>query len=349
MTSRMRDDGATTGPEPRSLRLRRSFGWSALLFAAVGVLAGCGEEESTPTGSGRTYYFVTHAVPDNPFWGPVRRGMSDAAKRYGVKAVFTGPTDVQDASRIPPLMDEAIAAKADGIAVTITDVDVVRDSVNKAAKAGIPVIAINLEENVEDGEPRTIDYGHYVGQLEIEAGFASAQRAMQIAAQSGKKLHRAVCLKADPALWADQRCDGVKAALPNDIVYTELQFELFSHPEKDADGPYKDFLAEATNGDLDFVMSTATPTLSLALRHPKEGAIIGSFDMDAETLDAVQSGTAHFTVDQQPYLQGYLPIVHFELFHDYLLAPYGSVATGPFLVDKSNVARIKSLVAEGIR
>ena len=66
-------------------------------------------------------------------------------------------------------------------------------------------------------------------------------------------------------------------------------------------------------------------------------------------LDAIDGGDCLFAVDQQPYLQGYLPIVHFELFFDFALVPGNDVETGPFLVEASNVTRIRELVAQGIR
>jgi simple sugar transport system substrate-binding protein len=75
---------------------------------------------------------------------------------------------------------------------------------------------------------------------------------------------------------------------------------------------------------------------------------VGSVDLSESTTAAIHAGTCDFTIDQQQYLQGYLPIVLFELEREFLLAPTSS-QTGPFFVDSSNVDAIERLVNEGYR
>ena len=68
-------------------------------------------------------------------------------------------------------------------------------------------------------------------------------------------------------------------------------------------------------------------------------------------LGAVKDGSILFTVDQQQYLQGYLPIAMLVLYHDNLNTVGGGlpVLTGPAFITKDNVGPIADLVAKGIR
>ena len=94
-----------------------------------------------------------------------------------------------------------------------------------------------------------------------------------------------------------------------------------------------------------------TPTLGpytrAAAKQP--GALCGAgFDLSAATAQASQDGSVSVVLDQQPFLQGYLPIVQL-----YMSANFGfagmNVDTGAALITADNIAQVAPLAAEAIR
>jgi simple sugar transport system substrate-binding protein len=328
-------------------------------LALGGVLAGavavivlsCGNNAPKPTQTTPpTYYFVTHGDPTNPFWATVRKGMSDAATKYGVKTVFTGSPSGETAAYEASLVAQAIDAGANGIAVTIADVDAERDAINQAVSDGIPVIAINIPEIPPDGGARTINYNFYIGQNDLVAGVGAAKHAMQLLSAQGKTITRALCIEADPAAWATFRCEGAHQGLPANVAYDEVtlsQYATGADPTPVLDAYFND----PTHADVGYVQMTAPPTVPYIVGKynlNSNHALLSSFDLDATTMADINDGTLQFTVDQQPYLQGYLPVMSFVLQSSLLLAP-NDILTGPFFVDSSNIQRIQTLVTEGYR
>jgi len=232
--------------------------------------------------------------------------------------------------------------------------------------AGIPVVAINVGY-ADDQQAADYPTGimGYVGQVETVTGAVAVKHAADLL---GDKLDKAMCVKGSiDQGWAVQRCQGFATQLeslgfvnadvaePGDKTYTILQGEFFADPPRlpgsgdDAGSVTIDDWLSA-NQDVDFVFSTTVPPLEtvLASGHRPSGAIIGSVDLSASTIAAIHGGTCDFTLDQQQYLQGYLPIVMFELQRQFLLVPH-STETGPFIVDAANVDAIDQLVGEGVR
>jgi len=75
--------------------------------------------------------------------------------------------------------------------------------------------------------------------------------------------------------------------------------------------------------------------------------MLGCFDLDEVTLAAIKDGIALFTVTQQQYLQGYLPIVWLYLYNRYGFLPANDILTGPGFVDSSNIEKVEQLVKQG--
>lgn len=92
-----------------------------------------------------TFYVVSHGGPATPFWEMVIRGMNDAAKHMGVKAVYLGPEKFS-IKEVVDMLEGAIARKPNGIAITITAVEPLDKPVRRAIDQGIPVIAMNVKE-----------------------------------------------------------------------------------------------------------------------------------------------------------------------------------------------------------
>ena len=71
------------------------------------------------------------------------------------------------------------------------------------------------------------------------------------------------------------------------------------------------------------------------------GTKIGTFDLNGDVITNLESGKMLFAIDQQQYLQGYLPVVFSVLFVTNLNTVGGGkpVLTGPGIVNKANAAQ----------
>jgi simple sugar transport system substrate-binding protein len=327
-----------------------AFGKLAMVALA---LVGCGGGGTTPTGSGRTYHYISHADPENPFWNTIRRGMEDAAAEYGAQGVFYGATEtgVAPAQQQVKRINEAVAAGVDGIAVTISDALALKDSLAAARAAKIPVIAFNVGFTPMQAAQVGFDV-IYVGQDELFAAGKAALYARDLIGATVMK--KALCIKGmNEGAWAIQRCEGMTNALmPEGVAVTTLGGNFYAQPPMIPEAEIRAWFT--ANKDVNYVFSTAPAVLTLLLSLQAEGVIgadtmLASVDLNEETQDAIRAGKCKFAVDQQPYMQGYMPIVMFELDQEYLLQLGDDVATGPFFVDSSNVDKISMLVKQGAR
>jgi simple sugar transport system substrate-binding protein len=77
---------------------------------------------------------------------------------------------------------------------------------------------------------------------------------------------------------------------------------------------------------------------------------LGFFDLSPTILETIAAGDAAFAIDQQQYLQGYLPVTFLTLYAQYGLLPGDRIVrTGPGFVTPDNAAQVVSLSTQGIR
>jgi simple sugar transport system substrate-binding protein len=77
--------------------------------------------------------------------------------------------------------------------------------------------------------------------------------------------------------------------------------------------------------------------------------MVASFDLSANFLQMIVDGKAAFAIDQQQFLQGYLPVAFLAMNADYGLMPGGNVPSGPNLVTADKAGQVIDLSAKGIR
>jgi simple sugar transport system substrate-binding protein len=80
----------------------------------------------------------------------------------------------------------------------------------------------------------------------------------------------------------------------------------------------------------------------------KQGYWSAGFDLSPKTLELIQNGHIRFTIDQQPYVQGFYPVVALTLNLRYGIAP-SDVDAGAGIVDRRNVKQVMHLTADGYR
>ena len=285
--------------------------------------------------------YITHEEPGNPFFVPVENGIKAAAADLGVTVEYHA-TEFS-AGTMAMLIDEAVATEADGIVVSIFDVDRLGPRIIAAVDAGIPVIAVN------QGFDTALELGAlaYVGEDSYAVGFSGGERMAAAGAS------HALCLNPAPGISVlELRCEGFSDALAEAGATVEvLAINLTSAAAA------VDRISEAlsANPDVDAILSQGANPTSVALQALDESGLMGevllaTFDLSTEILEAIRDGDMLFAIDQQPYLQGYLPIMYLTLYIENLNTPGNPIIqTSPGFITAENVDEVMALVAAGTR
>jgi simple sugar transport system substrate-binding protein len=314
----------------------------ALVLTACGT-GGKAPEEAAGDGDAAggasrdlNYAVIIHGVPDGSFWNVVKKGAEDGGVQYGVNVEVTGDPE---GSRQAQLIDSAVANDPDGIVVSMANPDALQGSIEAAREAGIPVITIN------SGEDRSAEFGAlaHFGQSEGVAGEGVGERLKE---EGAKKV---VCLIHEAGnVGLEQRCQGVADGFGGEVQ--NLQVDL-NNPQG-IQATVKSTLMGDDEIDTVVGLNPSVTTAALAgVQETGEEIKVASFDIDADVLAGIQDGSILFTVDQQQYLQGYLPIAMLVLYHDNgnTLGGGHPVLTGPAFVDAENVDQVAEFVQAGTR
>jgi simple sugar transport system substrate-binding protein len=102
---------------------------------------------------------------------------------------------------------------------------------------------------------------------------------------------------------------------------------------------------------VDGLLTLGLDAAELAIDEAPAGSTLATFDYSPAVLRAVRTGRMEFAVDQQPYLQGYLPVVFLAERARYGLFPAqgGVVPTGPNFITAANARQVERLSLLGIR
>jgi simple sugar transport system substrate-binding protein len=285
---------------------------------------------------------VSHGQASDPFWAIVKKGIDDAADQTGVSASYRAP-DTYDVGRMRRLIDEAISARLDGLVVSLPDVQALAAPIRRAERAGIPVISIN------SGSDRFRDLGIpiHVGQPEYRAGFEAGRR------MAAAGVRNALCVNQEVGnAGLALRCNGFAAGLRRaGGQVKELGVDL-----QDAAQSQRRIAQAVTAGRIDGILTLGPAGAAPALAALRAGGLgrsvrLATFDLSPEVLAAVRAKRMLFAIDQQPYLQGYLPIVLLAERSRHLLFPARGelIPTGPHFVTPANAARVIELSRQGYR
>lgn len=289
-----------------------------------------------------TFYSVTHGFPGDVFWAEYRKGLTDAARLYGVTVRDVAPT-TNDLSQLPNLLNSAIAARPDGLIVTIPDPKGEDAPLREAARRGIPAIAVNVTDTRPVGQ--RIPYLFYVGGDEELGGRRQAEEVLKV-----KTPKRAAVAIHEPGhVGLELRYKGFADVLGAKGVPVD-KLDVGTDPTRITE-VLRGYLTAHKDAEALFTVGPI-PTLP-ALKVLREMNLVGkvllvSFDLTNEQIRAIENGELLSTVGQQQYLQGYLPVAWLYLHVHYLFTPASDILTGPFIVTKSNARRIAALVKQGI-
>jgi simple sugar transport system substrate-binding protein len=288
-------------------------------------------------GSHLTFYVITDGI-DGAFWSVVQKGAEQAGKDLRVMVNYQASNS--DAQLQSQMIKAAIAKSPAGIAISLADPTALSAAARAVVAAKIPLYTINSGIN----DYKALGAVTHIGQDEIVAGARAGDRFNQLGAKS------VLCARQQQTnVGLEERCQGLantfKGRWTSEFVGVET--------DPAAQEAQIAALLQA-NPDIDAILGTGPNVTRSAIgaaqtvgRH----AIIGGFDLTADLISAVKAGTLAFTVDQQQYLQGYLPVVLMYLQATNLNTAGGGrpILTGPSFVDKDNVDEVSALVDQGTR
>jgi simple sugar transport system substrate-binding protein len=311
--------------------IRRAFLAAALALPMAGITG-------LAHAAGERFVFVSHAPDSDSWWNTIKNALKNAEHDLGVKVEYRNPStgDIADMARI---IEQAAASNPTGIITTIADYNVLEGSIKGAIAKGIPVITVNSGTAEQSKKLGAL---LHIGQPEYDGGKGAGERAKAAGVTKFLCVNHFITNTVSV-----ERCrgyaDGLGVPLGDQMldsgidpteVYNKVKAYLTTHAD--------------TNGILTLGPNSADPTIKLLRDTGSAGKFKSfiSFDLDSDISKAIKEGTMEAAIDQQPYLQGYLPVVFLTEYARYGVIPANNVNTGPGFVSKKNIALVEKLAGE---
>ncbi|MBC8158096.1 MAG: sugar ABC transporter substrate-binding protein [Alphaproteobacteria bacterium] len=308
-----------------------------LLCVGLAAFALIGAAIAPSWAAGEKIILVSHAPDSDSWWNTIKNGLALAGKQVNVEVEYRNPTtgDIGDMARI---IEQAAASKPQGIITTLADFDVLSGPIKNAVAKGIPVIIINSGTPEQAAEVGAL---MYVGQPEYDAGLAAGQRAKRDGVESFLCVNHVV---SNPVVG--ERCrgfaDGLGVPLGSSMIDSgqdpaeiknKVKAYLASHPKTDA--------------ILTLGPTSADPTIAALKENGMAGSIyFGTFDLGAEIVKAIKGGIINWGIDQQPFLQSYMPVIVLANYHRYGVLPGNNINSGPGFITKDGLAMVEKYAGE---
>ncbi len=282
---------------------------------------------------------VTHGDTGS-FWSVFKKGVDQAAKDIGSGGVkVTQVYANNDVSKQVAGVNAAIAAKVNVIATSVPDASALKDPLARAAGKGIEIITVNSGLGAFDNLKT---YMTHVGQTEDIAGQGAG---LQFNTAGAKNLVVVIHEASNSGLT--QRAAGAKKTFRGATKTLVI-------PNATSDLPGMQAKLRAyfkANAKTDALLGLNPDVTTAALAAVPKGTKVGTFDLSGQVITAIKGGKVLFAIDQQQYLQGYLPVVFGYLFVNNLNTVGGGqpILTGPGIVNKANAARVEKLAKAGTR
>nr|WP_237532849.1 sugar ABC transporter substrate-binding protein [Streptomyces sp. SID8352] len=283
-----------------------------------------------------TFAMITHSGDGDTFWDIVQSGAEQAAVKDNINFLYSHDDEAQQQAQ---LVDAAVDKKVDGIVVTLAKPDAMRSALDRARKAGIPVITVN------SGSEESREFGAltHIGQDETIAGEAVGEEL------NARGRERALCILHEQGnVGHEQRCDGVEKTF--DGTLQRLYVNGTNMPDTQSAIEAK----LQSDRAVDAVVTLGAPYADTAVK-AREGAgskaEIDTFDLNAKVVAGLRSGALGFAVDQQPYLQGYeaVDLLWLYKYNADVLGGGRPVLTGPQIITKDDAAALADHTERGTR
>ena len=339
------------GPSRR--KLLAGTGLVSATAAASALLTACTSASSSATtgASGSTakaaagsfpktpawkFWFVNHA-DTNEFFTPTKYGYSDAAALLGLPTPNWGGDPNSNQANMINYMKSAISAKADGIALAAISDTAFTGVVSQAMDGGTPVVTYNADGIYKNGVPSIgTNRLAYIGQALYISGQVMGEQIKTLVPGGG---HVAIFIATPGTGNIQPRFDGAKAVLGSSYQVDEIATTTVDGTELSTEKAYLLGHKSTLKGAF-AVDSGSTANLAAAVAGAGVSIPSGGFDTDPRTLSGLQSGKVNFTIFQDPYLQGFLPVLYMYLYNlsGGQLAP-PDTDTGLTVLNKGNVGQ----------
>jgi simple sugar transport system substrate-binding protein len=311
--------------------------FAVLLLSSLFLLAAGTKESKGPKKPEDIVIRVVYLDVSINFAQPIKAGVEQAAKDYGVDAKLDGPVNWNIDQQVS-IIEGYITQRVDGLAIAPLSSEVIDPIIAKAIDAGIPVVTFNTDSPTSE---RIAFYGQDL----VESGRVQAGYLVEYMGTKGKVLITS-CDAAAP--WSQMREQGVREGLAK---YPDIEVLNIINAKGDEQQCYaaieNAIQAYPQLTGIASLDAVTTPAVGRAiLRYNLKGKIkqVGH-DLMPETLDNIKAGATNATLSQNPYRQGYLPV---EQLYEHIVngAPLESVDTGILRVDETNAEEyIKRLEA----
>jgi simple sugar transport system substrate-binding protein len=327
------------------------IGLTALLFSfatAVSVFAtGQGEKGAAPSKPEYTFYFVSHGGPGDPYWQAFINGVNDSAKSLNVKIVYVYPQKQGDVNELIKQLNSAIAAKPDGIGVTIDDEQGFSAPLLDAKKQGIPVVAFDTVPDPSNPKP-TIPYISYVGEDSFSAGQEVGRGAVAVfKLANGDRV--GVLNHEAGNVSLTLRFNGIKDVLAPKGVTVD-QVSIPGDDPAQCQSIIQNYLAK--NPATKALLTMGPLSYMPASKVLENGNMVGKvglvgWDITPEAITMIRNGEMAFTANEQPYYIAATAAYLLYMNVKYHFDPQPLFNTGLGKVDKSNIDSWAELVKAG--
>ena len=292
---------------------------------------------TTASAEGERYVLVSHAPDSDSWWNTIKNGIALAGEQMDVEVEYRNPPtgDIADMARI---IEQAAASNPDGIITTLADFDVLKGPIQEAVDQGIDVIIMNSGTGEQAREVGAL---MYVGQPEYDAGLAAGIRAKGDGVTSFLCVNHAI---QQPIVG--ERCRGFADGLGVDLGDSMMDSGTDPAEIKNKVLAYLSANPK-TNGILTLGPVSADPTIAALKENGMAGDIyFGTFDLGAEIVKGIKDGTIQWGIDQQPFLQAYLPVVILANWDRYGVLPGNNINSGPGFVTKDALTLVEKYAGE---
>ena len=310
---------------------RRSLQVVVGVAAAATALVACSSEggaqdQGAAAGEEYTIAMITHEAPGDTFWDKIRAGAEAAAERHNITLNYSNDPD---AGEMATLVQNAVDSDVDGMALTLAYPDQVGPAAQQVAESGVPIVAFNSGIN----DYQNFGVPMYFGSNEQLAGQTVGER---IGEDGGGK---ALCVIQEQGQVAlETRCAGVTQGFANtEILYVtgtdlpSVQQTIGSKLQQDP--------------SVTHIVTLGAPVAQAAQQAKTDTssqAEIITFDLNADVAAAIENEDIAFSIDQQPYVQGYMAVtaLWLNLTNGNDIGGGQPVLTGPSIVDENNIGPI---------
>lgn len=310
-------------------QLLRRLGLAAALplLAAPEALADDGGGGNFPRHPRWRFVFVDHATT-NPLAIATQFGAQDACSLVECEYRWAG-SPRGDVPEMVKAFRRAVSEKAGGIAVALVDDRAFNAVTAEALRAGIPVVAYGADARPGSGNRRLA----YVGQDHHRAGVRAGEEIARLAGSGDV----ALLVPEARRPWLERRLEGALVGIGRvagagaKVVRVGEGREKREARIEEALGDRRVRALLALDGDSTRVAAEVVRRLGLQVR-------AGGYDLLPNDLALIEQGALEFAVDQQPYLQGFLPVLQLFLarISEGVVAP-SDIDTGPVFLRKENV------------